>query len=103
MQGKMRILVLSQYFEPDVTAAAFRVTETCDWLNRRGHEVQVITAFPHKSTVSPGPDIEKRSWVRKIGIREYQGRGTLDYLLHYCSFAVKALFLGIKSKSLPTQ
>ena len=90
----MRILVLSQYFYPDVTAAAFRVTETCDLLSQRGHDVQVITAYPHKSGVSPGSDAEKRAWVRKLHIREYKGRGIVDYLLHYWSFAAKTLLLG---------
>ena len=95
MSVKMRILVLSQYFDPDVTAAAFRVTETCDLLIEKGHEVEVITTFPHKSNVLHGPDVDNRVWVRKLEIRKYQGRGTFDYLFHYCSFAVKALFLGI--------
>ena len=94
MSLKMRILVLSQYFYPDVTAAAFRVTETCDLLSQRGHDVQVITAYPHKSGISPGSDAEKRAWARKLHIREYKGRGIVDYLLHYWSFAVKALLLG---------
>jgi hypothetical protein len=47
----MRILIIAQYFPPDITAAAFRIFDTARLLEANGHEVRVITAFPHRSQV----------------------------------------------------
>ena len=40
--GKMKILVVSQYFYPE----SFRVNALCKELVRRGHEVTVLTGYP---------------------------------------------------------
>ena len=45
----MKLLVISQYFSPDITAAAYRISETVDGLNKNGIDVFVITSTPHKS------------------------------------------------------
>jgi hypothetical protein len=47
----MKILVIAQYFPPDITAAAFRMFDTARLLEDSGHEVRVITARPHRSQV----------------------------------------------------
>ena len=44
----MRILIISQYYLPDITAAAFRIGEMTNELVKRGHDVQVITTYPHR-------------------------------------------------------
>ena len=55
----MRILIFSQYYQPDITAAAFRISETAELLASRGHSVTVVTAEPHRartqSTAALGP------------------------------------------------
>lgn len=43
----MRILLLSLYFSPDVAANAVIVTELAEELTTLGHQVTVVTAFPH--------------------------------------------------------
>ena len=48
----MKILIIAQYYNPDITAAASRITETADLLCETGHNVTVVTATPHKSNVS---------------------------------------------------
>ncbi len=45
----MKILIICQYFPPDITAAAFRIFDTARLLEANGHEVHVITARPHRS------------------------------------------------------
>ena len=90
----MKILVISQFFEPDITAAAFRITETCDLLRKSGHDLLVITTRPHKGTVSTGDGAQSRSWVLRASIRSYHGRGRIDYLMHYLSFLVSGLVSG---------
>ena len=47
----MRILLISQFFPPDITAAAFRLADMVELLARQGHELQVLTAVPHKGRV----------------------------------------------------
>lgn len=48
----MKILIISQYYFPDITAAANRIGETAAILSKAGNEVTVITATPHKSLSS---------------------------------------------------
>lgn len=43
----MRILVVSTYYAPDVCGIAPMITDLCDGLADRNHEVTVLTSFPH--------------------------------------------------------
>ncbi|MBY6037084.1 glycosyltransferase family 4 protein [Fictibacillus nanhaiensis] len=43
----MRITLLSQHFPPEVGAPQIRLYEVSKELIKRGHQVEVITAFPH--------------------------------------------------------
>jgi len=43
----MRVSLFSQYFPPDVGGASTRVSNIVAALERNGHEVTVVTAFPH--------------------------------------------------------
>jgi len=56
-----RILIVSQYFSPDITAAAHRLTDLRNFLQGQGQQVDVITSFPHKVKIQlqgePEPDI----------------------------------------------
>lgn len=50
----MRILMLTQYFPPESGAAQVRLKEVAKGLQRNGHEVTVVTAFPnHPSGIIP--------------------------------------------------
>ena len=43
----MKILFVSQYYPPDIGAGANRICDFAEGLVRLGHEVWVVTAFPH--------------------------------------------------------
>ena len=43
----MRILLPIIQFPPDVNPTGLRMAQLCEGLAARGHEVSVITAFPH--------------------------------------------------------
>lgn len=43
----MKILFLTLYFEPDIAANAIVMTELAEELTTLGHQVTVVTAFPH--------------------------------------------------------
>jgi glycosyltransferase involved in cell wall biosynthesis len=85
----MRILVVCQYFPPDVTAAAFRMGETIDLLRAWGHDVQVVTATPHKSGPTTGH--VDAPGVHRVAVKPLSGRGMLGYLEQYLGFALRAL------------
>ncbi|RLB34481.1 MAG: hypothetical protein DRH12_17405 [Deltaproteobacteria bacterium] len=94
----MKILILSQYFPPDITAAAFRVGETAEILAARGHDLIIITAQPHKGkaehrVVVSGFSEERfyRTKVLPIG-----SGGFRRYLQHYMSFFVGSVIQGMR-------
>jgi colanic acid biosynthesis glycosyl transferase WcaI len=43
----MRILVITLYYHPDIGANAVIVTQLCQELANRGHQLMVVTGFPH--------------------------------------------------------
>lgn len=94
----MRILVISQYYSPDITAAAFRVSETVELLTRKGHEVKVITAYPHRA-IAKGDGLScqehSENTIYRVKLAS-MGRGGLGgYLLHYLSFVIGSIKRGI--------
>ena len=90
----MKILVISQFFYPDITAAAYRVSETCDLLRRFKHDVVVVTTNPHKGEKIDLNSTKSDSWVIRVPIVPYKGRGLFDYLIHYVSFLVMGILYG---------
>jgi glycosyltransferase involved in cell wall biosynthesis len=93
MDKRYKILIVSQYYYPDVTAAAFRIKETADILCSKGHRVAVITAKPHKGIIhSSGKIDDANVEVIRLPIIKYYGKGKWNYLAHYTSFMCNALF-----------
>ncbi len=95
----MRILIVSQYFPPDITAAAFRIYDIAKLLSQKNHEVRVVTSYPHKAQAKgqkadapdPDPITVCRSNTSKIG-----SGGMINYLKHYCSFMFGSIWIGLK-------
>ena len=52
----MRILYISQYFPPELCAPAARVDEFSRHWAEQGHDVFVLTAFPHHPTGVKRPE-----------------------------------------------
>jgi hypothetical protein len=54
--GIMRILLLSQYFPPEVGSAAAKMAEMAAFLKGRGHQVEVVSQVPNypQGVVYPG-------------------------------------------------
>jgi glycosyltransferase involved in cell wall biosynthesis len=93
----MKILCISQYFTPDVTAAAYRISESVDLLRVSGHEVYVITSYPHKSDVKLEKDAEKaESHVTRLPVSAIRGSGIRGYLEQYLGFALRSLFAAMR-------
>ncbi|MDP3771530.1 MAG: glycosyltransferase family 4 protein [bacterium] len=96
----MRILIVSQYFWPEV----FRVNDLAEELVRRGHEITVLTGVPNYPnghafdgySVWRGPWSENRRGVRIVRVPLVtRGRNrSWQLALNYLSFAVLASIIG---------
>ena len=61
----MRVLIFSQHFTPEVTAARFRIEPFVAALLRSGHEVEVVCAVPNHPEGVIHPGYRGRALVRK--------------------------------------
>jgi len=99
----MRILYVSQYFPPEIGAPAARVHELSrEWV-RTGHEVTVLTAFPHHPGGVKRPEdrgvLERREQVDGIDLlRTYvyavPNKGIVKRMASYASFLLSATAVG---------
>lgn len=103
----MRILLLTLYFDPDVAANAVIMTELAEELASRGHQLTVVTAFPHYAS-----NIVSEAYKGKIIHREFRKNirilrtylytspkkeRFLVRLLNYVSFNILSTLVGIFS------
>lgn len=95
----MRVLFICQFFAPDITAAAFRMSDLAKLLAEAGDDVRVITTYPHKSDVTQVDDSPYRDMgidVQRCHVQEVVGSGARAYLRHYLSFLRGSLRLGFR-------
>lgn len=97
----MRILILAQYFPPEIGAPQVRLLAIAKEFQRGGHEVQVVTALPNYPTGRVYPEYEGRIRadeeiegvpVRRMWLVAATGRGPLR-LFNLISFCLTG-FLG---------
>jgi len=95
----MRLLILSQYFPPEIGAPQVRLAAMVRQLLRCGHEVEVVTAMPNHPKGEIFPDYRGRVFVREtregVPVRRTwvyasMGRG-LKRMMNYASFTVTCL------------
>src|SRR5258708_24801252 len=102
----MKILYLSQYFPPEMGAPAARVSELSRLWVEAGHDVTVLTGFPHYPTgVVPQ---EYRAKLHRLITREdfdgarvertwlvtFPNHKTWERILSHSSFTVSAVLRG---------
>lgn len=102
----MKILYLSQYFPPEMGAPAARVSELSRHWVKAGHDVTVLTGFPHyPSGVVPQ---EYRPKLRRLIMREdldgirvertwlatLPNRKAWERIVNYASFTISAALRG---------
>jgi glycosyltransferase involved in cell wall biosynthesis len=92
----MRILVLSYYFRPDLSAGSFRMTPFVDALRRlapAGTEIDVVTTRPHRyhTFSAEAPERERHGGVTitRIPLPPHEG-GMLDQSRAFATFARRA-------------
>ena len=103
----MRLLILTQYFPPEVGAPQTRLFAMTTELKRLGHEVEVVTAMPNypKGRIFPryrGAFYRREEQngivVHRVWLHAAMGGG-LRRILNYLSFSVTSLYGLMKAKS----
>ncbi len=102
----MKILYVSHYFPPEIGAPAGRVAGLARQWVREGHEVEVLTGFPHHPT-GIIPSSYRAQFRKGYALESYHGvrvhrtwifpaanRGKFLRSLNYLSFMVSAAFTG---------
>src|SRR5215207_3630082 len=99
----MKILYISQYYPPEMGAPAARVSEFArEWADQ-GHEVTVLTAFPHHPHGFKRPEdrgvLTRRERDGEVElVRTYvfaaRNAGFLKRTLSYVSFMLSAVLIG---------
>lgn len=102
----MRILIFSQYFTPEVTAARARVHPIAELLTAKGHEVEVICEIPNhpEGVVHKGYGghlVLRRELagfqVRYVWVRANPVKTPRTRVLFYGSYALMATMVGCAS------
>lgn len=90
----MKLLILSNYFTPDLSAGSFRMQAFVEALESRaakGLEVDLITTRPNRyaSLRAEAPDFEDRGWLRihRIALPGHKG-GMADQARSYVRYAL---------------
>ena len=86
----LRVLFVTQFYYPDVTACAFRMHETAQLLSSMGCDVEVIAGEPHKGDLGEQIDDGKVK-VSRVKLIKYEGKGKWNYIAHYLSFMFGAI------------
>lgn len=101
----MRILILTQYFPPEVGAPQNRLFELAVRLYKLGVDVTVLTAMPNYPKMEIHPAYQGRKYVyeemqglkvHRASIYVSTDRSILKRLLNYFSFVWSSFFVGIR-------
>jgi len=99
----MRIIVLTQYYPPEIGAPQNRLSDLARRLVRMGHQVTVLTAMPNYPTGRIHEGYRRRVYMRETidGVLVYRGwiyastsRKVVPRLLNYFSFVLSSLIAG---------
>ena len=97
----MRILLLSQWFEPEPT---FKGMAFARALRERGHEVRVLTGFPNYPGGKLYPGYRVRPWQReqidgipllRVPLYPSHGHSAAGRIANYASFALSAALASV--------
>lgn len=103
----LKILVISQYFPPEIGAAATRVGELVSALHLKGHKITVVTEFPNYPKGIIADHYRRKLFLREKSnnidvIRTFvfaSERGTFfQRILFYTSFMLSSIFGALRTQ-----
>lgn len=89
-----RVLLISQYFPPDISAASFRINDLYLALKKQGFDVIVLTAYPQKVAVEK---VEKTHDIHRLKLNKIYKKTFLTYIRNYFGFMFKTISYSIFS------
>lgn len=100
-ENKRRILVVCQYYKPE----PFRISDICEEMVRRGHEVQVVTGYPNYPEGVLYEGYGKGKHIDEVvnGVKVHRcftvprGTGLVKRLMNYYSYPLSSASF-VKSK-----
>jgi colanic acid biosynthesis glycosyl transferase WcaI len=101
----VRVLIASQYFPPEITAASGRLLSFASGLARRGHRVEVICGVPNhpEGVVAPGYGeklVDRRQMdgfdVNYVWVHTTPSKRTRARLANYGSYMVSGILGGLR-------
>jgi glycosyltransferase involved in cell wall biosynthesis len=107
IENKLKILFISQYFPPEIGAAATRVGELVSALHLKGHRITVVTEFPNYPKGIIADHYRRKLFLREKFndidvIRTFvfaSERGTFfQRMLFYLSFMLSAIFGALRTE-----
>lgn len=103
----MRILIVSQYFSPEVTAASLRLSALAKGLAQRGHEVEVLSEVPSHpaGVIEPGfrgkPVVRRRVDgydVTHVWVWARPSKSASNRIINYASYGAMSSLVGAVGK-----
>jgi glycosyltransferase involved in cell wall biosynthesis len=103
----LRVLILTQHFTPEITAARSRLAPIAELLAARGHEVEVLTAVPNHPDGVVQDGFRRRVWVRReldgfrvrhVWVKASPKKTMRTRLMLYGSYATMAALAGFVSR-----
>lgn len=93
-KGKKKILVICQYYKPE----PFRISDICEEMVRRGHEVHVVTGYPNYPEGILYDGYGKGKHINEVlnGVKVHRcytvprGVGAVKRTLNYYSYAISS-------------
>lgn len=91
--SKKKVLLITQYFTPEVNAAAFRLKDLYENLEeKKDIDLKVITTYPHKNKLDQDYDFTEEKNITRIKIPQIKNNKFFKYIFEYFYFIFISLF-----------
>lgn len=84
-----KVLVISQYFLPDINAASYRMADLYAALQKLQMDTTVVTAYPQKFAVE---EVKEEKNIHRIQLAKVTKKSFFSYLNNYFGFMFKVIF-----------
>lgn len=100
----MKLLILTQYFPPEIGAPQNRLFELAVRLQKKGIDVSVLTAIPNYPQMKIHENYKGKCYckemlnnleIHRAWIYVSQSKAVISRLLNYFSFVISAFFVGL--------
>lgn len=95
-QHKPKILLFTQYFYPDITAASFRMYELYKYLLKEGFQIEVVTTFTHRSNIKFV--VEDPQDIHRVMVHFTSPKNKLRYIYYYLEFVLKSFLIILRNR-----